>query len=34
MVKVQFERLEKIYPNGFKAVHELDLDINIGKIMI
>lgn len=34
MAKVTLERVEKIYPGGFKAVHELDLDVADGEFLV
>ena len=34
MAKVTLERVEKIYPGGFKAVHGLDLDIADGEFLV
>jgi multiple sugar transport system ATP-binding protein len=34
MAKVQLKKLEKTYPNGFKAVHGIDLDIKEGEFMV
>lgn len=34
MSKVVIENLEKVYPNGFKAVHGIDLDIRDGEFMV
>lgn len=34
MAKVQLKKLEKVYPNGFKAVHGIDLDIKEGEFMV
>lgn len=34
MSKVVIENLEKTYPNGFKAVHGIDLDIKDGEFMV
>ena len=31
MAKVLLKKVEKQYPNGFKAVHGIDLDINLNK---
>jgi ABC-type sugar transport system ATPase subunit len=34
MAKFGLERITKVYPNGFKAVHALDLEINEGELMV
>jgi len=34
MAGVQLRKVEKIYPNGFKAVHGIDLDIKDGEFMV
>ena len=34
MAKVILKKVEKIYPNGFKAVHGIDLEINDGEFMV
>lgn len=34
MSKVIIKQLEKIYPNGFKAVHGIDLEIKDGEFMV
>ncbi|GLI55185.1 ABC transporter ATP-binding protein [Propionigenium maris DSM 9537] len=34
MAGVQLRKVEKIYPNGFKAVHGVDLDIKDGEFMV
>jgi multiple sugar transport system ATP-binding protein len=34
MAKVTLERVEKIYPGGFKAVHGLDLDVADGEFLV
>ena len=34
MAGVRLERLEKTYPNGFKAVHGIDLNIKDGEFMV
>jgi multiple sugar transport system ATP-binding protein len=34
MAQVQLKQLEKVYPNGFKAVHGIDLDIADGEFMV
>jgi multiple sugar transport system ATP-binding protein len=34
MAGVKLEKLEKIYPNGFKAVHGIDLNIKDGEFMV
>ena len=34
MAKVNLKKLEKTYPNGFKAVHGIDLDIKEGEFMV
>ncbi len=34
MAKVVLNRVEKVYPNGFKAVHGIDLQIKDGEFMI
>ena len=34
MAKVTLKKVEKTYPNGFKAVHGVDLDIKDGEFMV
>ncbi len=34
MAKVAFEHVEKVYPNGFHAVHDLNLDIADGEFLV
>jgi multiple sugar transport system ATP-binding protein len=34
MTAVTLEQVTKVYPNGFKAVDELDLSINVGELMV
>lgn len=34
MAKVQLQKVEKVYENGFKAVHGIDLDIKDGEFMV
>lgn len=34
MARVQLQQIEKIYPNGFKAVHGVDLDVHDGEFMV
>ncbi|ADO83991.1 ABC transporter ATP-binding protein [Ilyobacter polytropus] len=34
MAKVHLKKLEKIYPNGFKAVHGIELEIKDGEFMV
>lgn len=34
MAKVILKKVEKIYPNGFKAVHGIDLDIEDGEFIV
>lgn len=34
MAGVQLQKVEKTYPNGFKAVHGIDLDIKDGEFMV
>ncbi|MCF7791873.1 MAG: sn-glycerol-3-phosphate ABC transporter ATP-binding protein UgpC [Victivallales bacterium] len=34
MAEVTLEKIKKIYPNGFKAVHGVDLKINEGEFMV
>jgi len=34
MAAVRLERLEKVYPNGFQAVHGVSLDIRDGEFMV
>jgi len=34
MARVQLNKVEKVYPNGFKAVHGIDLDIKDGEFMV
>ncbi len=34
MAEVKFNKLEKIYSNGFKAVHGIDLTIQDGEFLV
>ena len=34
MAEVKLEKIEKIYPNGFKAVHGVDLHVEDGEFMV
>jgi multiple sugar transport system ATP-binding protein len=34
MAGIKLEKVEKIYPNGFKAVHGIDLEIKDGEFMV
>ena len=34
MAQVQFKKLEKVYSNGFKAVHGIDLTIRDGEFLV
>jgi multiple sugar transport system ATP-binding protein len=34
MARVLLKKVEKVYPNGFKAVHGIDLDIKDGEFMV
>ena len=34
MAEVRLKKVEKQYPNGFKAVHGIDLDIKDGEFMV
>ena len=34
MATITLEKLTKVYPNGFEAVHELDLDVADGEFMV
>lgn len=34
MAEVVFNKLEKVYSNGFKAVHGIDLTIRDGEFMV
>ncbi|MBU5483281.1 sn-glycerol-3-phosphate ABC transporter ATP-binding protein UgpC [Clostridium sp. MSJ-11] len=34
MAKVILEKVEKVYPNGFKAVHGINLEVNDGEFMV
>jgi multiple sugar transport system ATP-binding protein len=34
MAEVRLEKIEKIYPNGFKAVHGVDLHVEDGEFMV
>ena len=34
MAKVRLEQVEKIYPNGFKAIHGVDVDIADGELIV
>jgi len=34
MTSIDLEKVSKVYPNGFEAVYELDLDIAEGEFMV
>ncbi|MBI3368715.1 MAG: sn-glycerol-3-phosphate ABC transporter ATP-binding protein UgpC, partial [Burkholderiales bacterium] len=34
MARVSLSKIEKVYPNGFKAVHGVDLDVRDGEFMV
>ena len=34
MAQLSLSKIEKVYPNGFKAVHGVDLEINDGEFMV
>jgi multiple sugar transport system ATP-binding protein len=34
MARVALEQIEKVYPNGFKAIHGLDLEVADGEFMV
>ena len=34
MAKVTLENINKIYPNGFQATHDLSLDIEDGEFLV
>ena len=34
MARVRLNKIEKVYPNGFKAVHGVDLDVRDGEFMV
>ena len=34
MASISLEKLTKVYPNGFEAVHELDLHIPDGELLV
>ena len=34
MAHLQTQKFEKVYPNGFKAVHGIDLDVRDGEFMV
>ena len=34
MAPIILEKVTKVYPNGFEAVHELDLDVADGEFMV
>ena len=34
MARLQLKKIEKIYPNGFKAVHGVDLEVRDGEFMV
>ncbi len=34
MAEVSLEKIEKVYPNGFKAVHGIDLHVKDGEFMV
>ena len=34
MAQISLEKITKVYPNGFEAVHSLDLEVNEGEFMV
>ena len=34
MATISLEQVTKIYPNGFEAIHELDLEVADGEFMV
>jgi ABC-type sugar transport system ATPase subunit len=34
MARVALEHIEKVYPNGFHAIHGLDLEVGDGEFMV
>jgi oligogalacturonide transport system ATP-binding protein len=34
VARVRLQKIEKVYPNGFKAVHGVDLDVRDGEFMV
>jgi len=34
VARLQLEKIEKVYPNGFKAVHGVDLEVRDGEFMV
>ena len=34
MARVSLNKIEKTYPNGFKAVHGVDLEVRDGEFMV
>ena len=34
MAPITLDKVTKVYPNGFEAVHELDLDVADGEFMV
>ena len=34
MAQLSLRKVEKIYPNGFKAVHGIDLEVKEGEFMV
>ena len=34
MASITLEKVTKVYPNGFEAIHELDLDVADGEFMV
>ncbi|MBL0088040.1 MAG: sn-glycerol-3-phosphate ABC transporter ATP-binding protein UgpC [Ideonella sp.] len=34
MARLSLSKIEKVYPNGFKAVHGVDLEVNDGEFMV
>ena len=34
MAQLSLRKLEKVYPNGFKAVHGVDLEVRDGEFMV
>ena len=34
MSSISLEQVTKVYPNGFEAVNNLDLEVNEGELMV
>mgnify|MGYP000526738950 CR=1 FL=1 len=34
MGKIQFQNVNKVYPNGFHAIHDFNLDVDDGEFIV